>query len=142
VRFIVEEGAADNTNNARASKQIVEMYHIPDDRMEVHHITDTSDTTIFFGDNNHYLAVCADDWKSRDGGCLHCTWSTPACQMLVMMGVVHTLKYLYNAVNGESYSILLGKLGDDITQPLVTRIGKNPEIFPPTPAMWFQPSFF
>jgi hypothetical protein len=138
-RFMKQEGAVENNNIVRASRQMVEMYHIPDDTMVVNRITDTSDTTIFFGDNYHYLSVCADDWDSLDGGCMYMEYS--CVPNAGNDGGCMCLEYSFLPAREGSYSIVRGKLGDDKTQPLVTGFGKNPEFFPLSPAMWFQPSF-
>lgn len=96
----------------KAPKQKIDLYRVQEQQwMEVERIADTSDITIFNGDHEHYLAVCADDWDSLDEGCMY--------KEYVCSSSVH------NYWDELCHSIYFAK-----------PIDGNPE-----PVMWFQPSF-
>ncbi|KAJ4786312.1 F-box protein (DUF295) [Rhynchospora pubera] len=66
-----DTGKCDTKEDAKKiARQQFELYEFGEQSYRLRRITDTSNTTIFFGDNNHCLAVCTDDWDSLDGICV------------------------------------------------------------------------
>ncbi|KAJ4805445.1 F-box family protein [Rhynchospora pubera] len=94
-------------------------------------ITDTSNTTIFCGEKHHFLAVCSDDWDSLDGDCMYIEHKEKPSPGKDMGG-----EYYNNY-----YSISFSKIGSTKYQTVAFEIAGEPPIWPPAPAMWFQPSY-
>lgn len=99
----------------KVPKQKIELYQIIDQesRMrEVKQIADTSNITIFYGDNYHYLAVCTDDWDSFDGGCMYMEYvcSSSAGNEIIL----NHMDPMYCYANEPCYGIFFAKLDDDL----------------------------
>ncbi|KAJ4785729.1 F-box family protein [Rhynchospora pubera] len=143
--------SADNTTegNEKGVKQTFELYQLYHDSnkkyseepppemfpMHLHSdlkkITDTSSTTIFYGEKHHFLAVCSDDWDSLDGDCMYIEHKDEPSP-----GKDHGGEYYDNY-----YSISFAKIGGTECQTVACEIAGEPPIWPPAPAMWFQPSY-
>ncbi|KAJ3689435.1 hypothetical protein LUZ61_018599 [Rhynchospora tenuis] len=112
-------------------EQIFELYQFLESKFDLKKITDTSNTTLFFGENHHFLAVCSDDWDLLDGGCVYmehkCKPSAGKDQD----------SEFYNYY----YSISFAKMDDVNFKTVVCDIAGEPPIWLPPPAMWFQPSY-
>ncbi|KAJ3687853.1 hypothetical protein LUZ61_017017 [Rhynchospora tenuis] len=115
----------------KTRKQKFELYQFQDQTWKLNKITDTSNTTIFFGNYHHGLGVCSDDWDSLDRGSIYMDYkcAPPSGEDLHGLG------------SGSLYSILFAKLVDGKFEPVARDIAKVPPIWSPPPAMWFQPSF-
>ncbi|KAJ3688008.1 hypothetical protein LUZ61_017172 [Rhynchospora tenuis] len=103
-----------------------ELYQFGEQSCRLRRIADTSNTALFFGENNDCLAVCTDDWDSLDGGSVY------KCAPLSARG---------GHGSGSHYSIHLGKINDGQFQAVLCDIAKVPAISPHAPAIWFQPNF-
>ncbi|KAJ3668608.1 hypothetical protein LUZ61_022562 [Rhynchospora tenuis] len=112
-------------------EQRFELYQFLESKLDLKKITDTSNTTLFFGENHHFLAVCSDDWDLLDGGCVYmehkCKPSAGKDQD----------SEFYNYY----YSISFAKMDDVNFKTVVCDIAGEPPIWLPPPAMWFQPSY-
>ncbi|XP_078162770.1 F-box protein SKIP23-like [Carex rostrata] len=108
-------------------KQKIELYQFLEQSLGIRQITDTSNTTIFYGDNHHCLAVCSDDWDLLRGGCMYMEYvCAPSA----------------SKDKGEAcYGIYFTKLDDGKSKLVVHDLGESPRLWPTAPAMWFQPSF-
>ncbi|XP_078165723.1 putative F-box protein At4g22165 [Carex rostrata] len=139
--YTEDEGGEDAEEaTEKAPKQKIVLYQIIEQElgMDVKQIADTNDIAIFYGDNYHYLAVCADDWDSLDRGCL-------------FMEYIYSLSSDYELLlytdpnegfeHGSCYVIFYTKLADGKPEPVVFDLGQMPRIWPPGPALWFQPTF-
>ncbi|KAJ3688009.1 hypothetical protein LUZ61_017173 [Rhynchospora tenuis] len=108
-------------------KQKFELYQFGEQSPRLLRITDASNTAIFFGDNNHCLAVCTDDWDCLDGGSVY------KC-------VPPSIRDMHGS--GSHYSIYFSKMNDDKLKPVPCDFAKEAPIGPQAPAVWFQPNFF
>ncbi|XP_078182106.1 F-box protein SKIP23-like [Carex rostrata] len=125
----------------KAPKQKIDLYQVIDEepRMDVKRVADTSDTIIFYGDNYHYLAVCADDLDLLDGGCIYMEY---VCSSSVVNEVmINPVNPTHWRDHQPCYGIFLATLNDGNPEPLVLGVAKMPQIFTPPPSMWFQPNF-
>ncbi|KAJ3706861.1 hypothetical protein LUZ61_010566 [Rhynchospora tenuis] len=104
----------------------IELYQLLEQPFGLKHITDTTNTTIFYRDNFDCLTVCTDDWDSLDGGCMY---------------VVHTGAFSAGKDNeGECNAVFSTKLYAGELELMVCDFGEEP-LWPAAPAMLFQPSF-
>ncbi|KAJ4746593.1 F-box family protein [Rhynchospora pubera] len=104
----------------------IELYQLLEQPFGLKHITDTTNTTIFYRGIFDCLTVCSDDWDSLDGG---------------RMYVVHTGTFSAGKNNGgECNTVFSTKLDDGKLELVVSDFGEEP-LWPAAPAMLFQPSF-
>ncbi|KAJ4772629.1 Ubiquitin-protein ligase [Rhynchospora pubera] len=90
-------------------------------------ITNTSNTAIFFGDNNHCLSVCTDNWDSLEGGSVY-RCAPPSIRD--MHG------------SGSHYNVYSAKMDDGKFELVPSDFAKEASIGRSGPAIWFQPNFF
>ncbi|KAJ1695836.1 hypothetical protein LUZ63_012534 [Rhynchospora breviuscula] len=102
-----------------------ELYQFQEQPMTLKQITNITNTVIFDGDNNYFLAVCSDDRDLLDGGPLYMYTSVPFAGK-------HEVVLRYN--------IYCVKRDEGMIEPVVCDLGEAP-LDSPIPAMWFQPSF-
>ncbi|KAJ3688672.1 hypothetical protein LUZ61_017836 [Rhynchospora tenuis] len=144
-----DEHHADNTTEGteKGIKQTFELHQIyhdtnkkyagqpPPEILRLHSdlkkITDTSNSTIFCGEKHHFVAVCSDDWDSLNGDCMYIAHKNEPSP-----GKDHDGKYCHNY-----YSISFVKIDGTKYQTVAFEIAGEPPIWPPAPAMWFQPSY-
>ncbi|KAJ4802646.1 F-box family protein [Rhynchospora pubera] len=122
-------------------EQTFELYHFLENKFDLKKITDTSNTTLFFGGIHHVLAVCSDDWDLLDGGCVY---------------IEHKCKPSAGNDNDDDdddhdhdhdhdhdyyYTISFAKMDDVNFKKVACDIARETAIWPPAPAMWFQPSY-
>lgn len=122
-----DDRSHDVESTEKGLRQKIDLYQFPGPQMGPQKVNDTSNTTIFYGDNHHCLAVCSDDWDSLPGGCMYMEY---ACAPSA------------GKDEGEScYGIYFTKLGNSKSKLVVSDLGEWPRLWPAAPAMWFQPSF-
>ncbi|KAJ3687851.1 hypothetical protein LUZ61_017015 [Rhynchospora tenuis] len=107
------------------SKGKFELYQFQEQPMMFTQITNLTNTAIFDGDNNYYLAVSSDDRELFVGGPMYICTSVPSA-------VKHEVVLRYN--------IYCVKRDEGMVEPVVCDLGEAP-LDSPIPAMWFQPSF-
>jgi hypothetical protein len=125
-----EEDQDDPSNDANGTEegpsQIIELYQLLREQGGLQQVMETSDTTIFYGDNYLCLAVCSDEWDSLAGNCMYME-----CVCAPSAG---------KDEDESCYGIYFTKLGKSQPKLMVPDLGEQPRLWPAAPAMWFQPS--
>ncbi|XP_078182093.1 uncharacterized protein LOC144575729 [Carex rostrata] len=121
-------------------KQKIDLYQVIGEelQMDLKRVADTSNTVLFYGDNFHFLDVCADDWDPLVGGSIYMEC---VCSSYVDNDVMLNREDLTHCLDHEPcYGIFFAKMDNGKTEPVVLGIAEMPLMVPPPPSMWFQPS--